>query len=90
MSWHTNSNDVGLRLYLTYAAEGDKSFFRYLPAGQDAFVTSVDAEGWQARFFYASRRQKLWHCVNSDTHRLSIGVRLTESATDPINDHVSA
>lgn len=78
MGWHTNGNDPGVRLYATWAKEGYKSFFRYATAG--AIVTSYDAEGWNFRQFTVDRQRPFWHCVYSDTHRVSFGFNLIGGA----------
>lgn len=82
MSWHTNSNDAGIRLYISYAEVGDRSFFRYQDPATHNVETSNDTAGWQLRFFEVSVEsdKKFWHCVQSDTDRLSLGFRLAPPA----------
>jgi hypothetical protein len=69
MGWHTNSNNKGFRLYCSYVAEANKSFFRYFENGE--IVTSWDKEGWNFRIFNVNHL--FWHCVYSETDRFSIG-----------------
>lgn len=79
MSWHTNSNTPGERVYLTYVPESDKSFFRYRN-NQGDIITSYDKTGWTMRRFHAGKHDNLlWHCVYSDTYRLSVGFRLMKN-----------
>lgn len=75
--WHTNSDSPGLRVYLTWAEEGGKSFFRYLDNETGKIVTKYDTKGWSINTFEATSGDKpLWHCVSSDTNRVSIGFTL--------------
>lgn len=78
MGWHTNENHSGQgRFYCNYAAENDKAFFRYQPAGTDEVVTSWDINGWTFRYFDLGDKPdtRLWHCVYSNTDRISLGFR---------------
>ena len=78
MGWHTNENHSGQgRFYCNYAAENDKAFFRYQPAGTDEVVTSWDINGWTFRYFDLgdAPETRLWHCVYSNTDRISLGFR---------------
>lgn len=72
MSWHTNSNVPCKRLYLTWADEGNKSFFRYLEG--EEVVTDYDDKGLTSRLFGVTGKEPFfWHCVGSETNRLSFG-----------------
>ena len=75
LSWHTNIREPGLRLYITHVPEGGKSFFRY-QQGTGPIVTTYDKKGWSYRLFQVTEENPLWHCVYSDTDRLSIGFRI--------------
>jgi hypothetical protein len=44
MAWHTNSGAPGWRLYVSYAEEPGKSFFRYRDPDTHEIITSVDDE----------------------------------------------
>jgi hypothetical protein len=76
--WHTNS-DTKLhkpnRLYLTWAQEDKKSFFRYQDNSTGEIKTNYDTKGWQIRKFKLSSDEEslYWHCVGSQTNRVSIG-----------------
>lgn len=76
MTWHTNSSGTGHRMYMTCAAEAGKSFFRYQNNATGEIMTSPDTLGWQFRIFKIGRDNKFWHCVSSDTNRLSLGVQI--------------
>tara|TARA_B110000967_G_scaffold207406_1_gene256684 strand:+ start:11226 stop:11759 length:534 start_codon:yes stop_codon:yes gene_type:complete len=72
MGWHTNSNFPCQRLYLTWTKEACKSFFRYIK--DDNIITDYDDEGLTVRLFDATDTDPLfWHCVGSETDRLSFG-----------------
>lgn len=75
MSWHTNSDIPCKRLYITWAKEGGKSFFRYFENGK--MITDYDDEGITIRIFNITDKPPyLWHCVGSKTDRLSFGFRI--------------
>jgi hypothetical protein len=79
MGWHTNSGVPGWRVYINYAEEEGKSFFRYKDAMTSEIVTLTDKE-WNIRIFRISRENPLWHAVYSGTNRFSLGyVIYTES-----------
>ena len=72
--WHTNSNTKGRRIYLVWAEEDDKSFFRYLDKDTKEVVTKYEKKGWQINDFNIEDGDNLsWHSVYSNTNRLSLG-----------------
>ena len=76
MGWHTNSDTPGKRIYLNYAYEDRKSFFRYLDE-EGKIKTSWDQKGFTMREFdIGDTHDRLWHCVCSNTDRLSFGFRV--------------
>ncbi len=75
MGWHTNSNIKGFRLYCSHAAAGNASYFRYQDPLTAEVITSWDDEGWNFRCFRTDL-EPLWHCVNSETDRISFGYGL--------------
>ena len=77
MGWHTNSDAPCTRVYITHVPEAGKSFFRYRDSGE--YVTSWDDAGWNLRQFEVTKENPLWHCVFSDTKRLSIGFRINRN-----------
>lgn len=76
MGWHTNSNSVGYRLYCSHSEEEDSSFFRFLDPISNEVVTSWDKKGWNFRMFHVTKENSFWHCVYSETDRISIGYNL--------------
>lgn len=75
MSWHTNHDDPAERLYITYASEENKSFFRYYKDGK--VITDYDKKGITVRKFQCpGTRPYFWHCVGSECDRISIGFTL--------------
>jgi hypothetical protein len=76
--WHTNSdaqnnNRTGKRIYLVWAQDESKSFFRYKDRESGAIITNWDKKGWQVKEFNLTKEDPLWHCVGSKTNRISIG-----------------
>jgi len=75
MSWHTNADVPCQRLYITWAKEAGKSFFRYYENGE--VITDYDDAGLTFRLFSITDKPPyLWHCVGSETDRLSFGFRI--------------
>tara|TARA_B100001094_G_scaffold140981_2_gene136630 strand:+ start:9971 stop:10519 length:549 start_codon:yes stop_codon:yes gene_type:complete len=75
MGWHTNYKMPEERIYITYASEQEKSFFRYLEG--DKVITDYDDQGLTVRRFSVSnKRPYFWHCAGSDCDRFSFGYRL--------------
>ncbi|MES2625359.1 MAG: hypothetical protein V4628_08780 [Pseudomonadota bacterium] len=72
MGWHTNSRVPGWRIYINYAEENGKSFFRYKHHLTGEIVTLWD-EQWNMRVFRVTATEPLWHCVYSNTNRFSLG-----------------
>jgi hypothetical protein len=72
MAWHTNSGVPGWRVYINYADEPGKSFFRYRDPQTGKIVTLWDRK-WNIRLFRITRDKPLWHAVYSNTNRFSLG-----------------
>lgn len=72
--WHTNSDLPGMRIYFIWVKEDKKSFFRYVDA-DDKVMTVWDKKGWNVRSFNINHTP-LWHCVYSDTIRISFGFNI--------------
>jgi hypothetical protein len=76
MGWHTNSDVPCKRLYITWTKEANKSFFRYLQ--NDVITTDYDSAGFTFRLFNITDKPPyLWHCVGSNTDRISIGYQIS-------------
>lgn len=77
MGWHTNSRVPGWRVYINYAEQPGKSWFRYREPGSGDIVTLVD-DVWNLRIFRISSEIPVWHTVYSDTDRFSFGYMVHE------------
>lgn len=75
MGWHTNANVQGFRLYCSHAPVSQRSYFRYLDPVTQKIETSWDSAGWNFRCFRTDL-EPLWHCVYSETDRISFGYGL--------------
>lgn len=75
MGWHTNANVRGFRLYCSHARDSRQSYFRYFDPTTKEIKTSWDSKGWNFRFFRTDL-EPLWHCVYSETDRISFGYGL--------------
>ena len=77
MGWHTNADTPYLRCYITYSENGD-SYFKYRDPNTKEIIIDTDNIGWTMRYFVISNKiEKLfWHCVYSNTNRISIGYRI--------------
>ena len=74
IGWHTNSDRPGLRTYISCVEEVNKSYFRYYDANTDSIVTDWDTQKIMVRQFRISADTPFWHCVGSDTNRISLGM----------------
>ena len=78
MGWHTNCKRPCRRMYITYASEDKKSFFRYLKDGE--VITDYDDKGITIREFDIPKPPDyFWHCVGSECDRYTFGFRIKES-----------
>lgn len=75
MGWHTNANVQGFRLYCTHAPASRQSYFRYFDPTTQKIETSWDTAGWNFKCFRTDL-EPLWHCVYSETDRISFGYGL--------------
>ena len=77
MGWHTNADTPYLRCYITYSENGD-SYFKYRDPITKEIITDKDDLGWTLRYFKISNKidELLWHCVYSNTTRISMGYRI--------------
>ena len=77
MGWHTNHLDPCKRIYIVYAEEAQRSFFRYEEDGK--IITDFDDLGLTIREFdIPSTQPYFWHCVGSTCNRFSFGFRIEE------------
>ena len=77
MGWHTNADTPYLRCYITYSENGD-SYFKYRDPNTKEIIIDTDNIGWTMRYFVISNKieELFWHCVYSNTNRISIGYRI--------------
>jgi hypothetical protein len=81
MGWHTNHDNPLERVYITYATEERKSFFRYIENGK--MITDYDNKGITVRQFKVTDKPPyFWHCVGSECDRLSFGYTLNKNKND--------
>ena len=73
MSWHTNIDCTGPRIYLSYSKNGNSQFL-YRDPFTKKIIKDNDEPGWTARMFAVTARYPLWHAVSADEPRYSIGV----------------
>ena len=72
--WHTNSDFPGKRVYITWAEEDNKSFFRYFDKETKQIITKYDKKGWHINEFTIPRNGQLWHYIGSpESRRKSVG-----------------
>ena len=77
MGWHTNQHLAADRIYISYASESNKAFFRYYEDGK--VITEYDDMGINIRRFSCrSTKPFFWHCVGSECDRFSFGFRLCD------------
>jgi hypothetical protein len=76
MGWHTNYDYPGDRWYFVYNTDDNSSFFRLIDPNTDKMITKWEPKGWCLNHFVVGDRNKpLWHCVHTNTHRISFGIR---------------
>lgn len=76
MSWHTNSNLPGKRVYVNYVDVVGCSGFKYVKNG--TLFDSVDTEHVTIREFVPDEKDPLWHAVYSNCNRYSFGFRVID------------
>lgn len=85
MGWHTNNAYPGFRFYCTHAQRANRSFFRYQDPDTKEIITSWDKKGWMGRLFLISKDKPLWHCVYSETNRISTGCNVEVDTNYSLN-----
>jgi hypothetical protein len=71
-AWIGSSRSAGWRLYITYAKDSGKSFFRYRNPETRAIETLMD-KVWDLRLFWVTTGKPLWHAICVEIDRFSIG-----------------
>ena len=81
--WHTNSDVPGKRVYLTWAEDDDKSFFKYYDNTTEKIVTKYDKKGWNINEFDIPEEGYFWHYIaTKDTKRKSLGFIIIPKTRD--------
>ena len=76
MGWHTNHSDPSTVVYIVYADQDQKSFFRYEDE-KGKIITDYDDKGLTIRQFeLKGTKPYFWHCVGSTCNRFSFGFRI--------------
>jgi hypothetical protein len=82
--WHTNSNKPYEKIQLTWARETNKSFLKYSYDGKGR--TIFEETGWQVnRFTPTAFPPYFWHCVGSETDRVSFSFHRIPQAILKLN-----
>lgn len=77
MGWHTNAQNPGWRMYVSFAEAPGRSFFRYRDPDSGEIVTSMDGD-LNVRLFRVTTDRLLWHAIYSDTNRFSFGYKVLQ------------
>ena len=67
----------GWRGYMVYAEEEGKSWMSVIDGG-GSFRTLMDRSGYVSLFYLPGGEENSWHTIFSQTHRWSIGFRITD------------
>ncbi|MCK5360787.1 MAG: PqqD family protein [Gammaproteobacteria bacterium] len=74
LSWHTNEDKPGRRVYCNWSEKADTNFFRYLNPDNGEIITEMEPAGWSVKSFYIpAPPEQLWHCLNAGSKRIGLG-----------------
>lgn len=78
MTWHTNSNGIGTRVYYTLISGGD--IFRYRDPLTKEIVDVHGKDGWNIKKFKIGNTKEdlLWHTIFAKGPRFSFGFNLLD------------
>ena len=77
MGWHTNCLTPGDRYYFVYNTDNNSSFIRYIDQYTEEMITVWEPKGWSLNHFVVGDcSNPFWHCIYSNTHRFSFGMKL--------------
>ena len=78
MSWHTNSNATGTRLYYSLVVGGD--IFRYRDPYTKEIIDVIAKDGWNAKQFKIGNtpENRLWHTIYANGPRFSFGFNILD------------
>lgn len=71
INWHTNSDNVGTRIYIIFTVK--PGIFRYRDPNTGEIIDDEDYVGWTQREFKIDKEKLLWHCVYSPGIRFAYG-----------------
>lgn len=79
MTWHTNSNVIGTRVYYTMVSGGD--IFRYRDPVSKEIIDVHGKDGWNVKRFQIGNTKEdlLWHTIYSKGPRFSFGFNLLDN-----------
>ena len=76
MGWHTNCYTPGDRWYFVYNTDDNSSFMRYINQDTEEMITEWEPKGWSLNHFVVGDKDNpFWHCLYTNTHRFSFGVK---------------
>lgn len=78
MTWHTNSNAIGTRIYYTLVAGSD--IFRYRDPVSKEIIDVNAKDGWNLKKFKIGNTKEdlLWHTIYAKGPRFSFGFNLVD------------
>jgi len=76
MTWHTNSNAVGTRIYYSLVSGGD--IFRYRDPYTKKIIDVIGKDGWNVKQFQIGNtsENRLWHTIYANGPRFSFGFNI--------------
>ena len=77
MGWHTNSNQPGPRIYVSYSKKANQNSFSYMKNGEK--YTDFDAQRFTVREFEVNNSNLFWHRVDAKIPRFSMGFKPASS-----------
>lgn len=78
MTWHTNSNAVGTRVYYSLISGGD--IFRYRDPYTKEIIDVLGKDGWNVKEFQIGNtlEDRLWHTIYAVGPRFSFGFNILD------------
>lgn len=83
VGWHTNWNNVGTQILVTWSETGE-GYFRYYDNDKGEVVTLQDTPGWSAHThrFGPPGPDECWHAAYTDCPRITLAYRYFVDAGD--------
>lgn len=78
MTWHTNSNAIGTRVYYSLISGGD--IFRYRDPYTKEIIDIMGKDGWNVKEFQIGNtpENRLWHTIYAIGPRFSFGFNILD------------